>query len=307
MTISELPTPPSRNDSESVFVDRANSFLGALPTFRTEANALGDAVEADKIAAAASATAALGHANTASGFADAASGFADNASGFADDAEGFVGLAQAAANFKGLWSALTGALSKPATVFHSDKYWALNTDLADVTAKEPGVDVEWLELASGGLNIGDVIETFADLAAPEFLPAATSIYLKSTYPALGALVPVSAPDQKLTDPAALPAFTGNDAAFSPDGTYLAVAHAETPFITIYKRSGDVFTKLDDPADLPAFTGNGAAFSPDGTYLAVAHSTTPFITIYRGEEDTATEFKLIFQPRNDGTNRYVKAT
>ena len=48
--------------------------------------------------------------------------------------------------FKGDWSALTGALLYPAFVAHDRRIWALNTDLADVTAKTPGVDSEWEEM-----------------------------------------------------------------------------------------------------------------------------------------------------------------
>jgi hypothetical protein len=117
MTITPLPTPPSRNDPEATFVSRANDFLGALPTFGTQANALAAAVNADKAAT-----------QTAAAIAP---------------------VSLAAANFKGSWSALTGALAVPASVFHSDKYWTLASDLADVTAKEPGVDAEWLELPRG--------------------------------------------------------------------------------------------------------------------------------------------------------------
>jgi DNA-binding beta-propeller fold protein YncE len=75
---------------------------------------------------------------------------------------------------------------------------------------------------------------------------------------------------KLADPATLPTGTGEGCAFDPTGTYLAVAHSNSPYITIYKRSGDTFTKLADPATLPTNNGYGCAFDPTGTYLAVAH-------------------------------------
>ena len=93
------------------------------------------------------------------------------------------------------------------------------------------------------------------------------------------------PGLKLADPATLPAGGGNGCAFSADGNYLAVAHTTTPFITIYKRSGDTFTKLANPATLPTGTGNSCAFSADGNYLAVVHGTTPCITIYKRSGDT----------------------
>ena len=46
-----------------------------------------------------------------------------------------------------------------------------------------------------------------------------------------------------------------------DEAFMAVAHDGTPFITIYKRSGDTFTKLANPATLPASNGLGVAFYP----------------------------------------------
>lgn len=62
-TIAALPTPPSRSDSAN-FAARGDAFLGALPTFRTEANAVAanvyaNAVEADADAVAADASATL--------------------------------------------------------------------------------------------------------------------------------------------------------------------------------------------------------------------------------------------------------
>ena len=93
---------------------------------------------------------------------------------------------------------------------------------------------------------------------------------------------------KLPDPANLPPNTGYGAAFSPDGTYLAIAHDTSPYVTIYKRSGDTFTKLANPSTLPTGMGFGAAFSPDGTYLAIAHDTSPYVTIYKRSGDTFTK-------------------
>lgn len=61
-------------------------------------------------------------------------------------------VAAAAANYKGLWSALTGALNMPASVSHNGNYWALNANLADVTAATPGVSGSWqaLNIGAGG-------------------------------------------------------------------------------------------------------------------------------------------------------------
>lgn len=46
MPITALPTPPSRNDPTN-FATRADAFLGALPNFATEANALASTVNSD--------------------------------------------------------------------------------------------------------------------------------------------------------------------------------------------------------------------------------------------------------------------
>jgi len=52
-------------------------------------------------------------------------------------------IAASAANNKGAWDALTGALAIPASVTHDEKLWVLENSLADVTAHEPGVSAEW--------------------------------------------------------------------------------------------------------------------------------------------------------------------
>lgn len=52
-TITSLPTPPSRQDTTN-FNDRADAFLGALPTFATETNAVASEVNAASANAVAS-------------------------------------------------------------------------------------------------------------------------------------------------------------------------------------------------------------------------------------------------------------
>jgi WD40 repeat protein len=95
---------------------------------------------------------------------------------------------------------------------------------------------------------------------------------------------------KITNPSVLPAGTGYSLSFSPSGQYLAIAHANTPFLIIYKinKLTDTFTKLSDPLILPAGNAKCVAWSPDESYLAVAHETTPFITIYSKSGDVFTK-------------------
>jgi len=94
--------------------------------------------------------------------------------------------------------------------------------------------------------------------------------------------------KQLNLPDVIPNDDGHDASFSPDSTYLAVAHATSPRIMIYKRNEDTFTKVGNPATLPTGDGWGCNFSPDGVYLAVAHATSPYITIYKRNGDIFTK-------------------
>lgn len=69
--ISNLPTPPSRQDPAN-FSGDADSFLGALPTFQTEVNAAGDYIDSKAAEVGADATAAADSADTAQAAADSA-------------------------------------------------------------------------------------------------------------------------------------------------------------------------------------------------------------------------------------------
>lgn len=92
---------------------------------------------------------------------------------------------------------------------------------------------------------------------------------------------------KLTNPATVPTGTAKGVAWSPDGRYVAVGHAGSPFITVYKRNGDTFTKLTNPSTLPAASVDALEWSPNGQYLAmgVAGSTRAFV--YKRSGDTLT--------------------
>jgi hypothetical protein len=109
-TISALPPAPSRADP-STFSTKADAFVAALPTFRTQANALASEVNEY----------ALGAYNSAA-------------------------IAIASANFKGAWSSLTGALAVPASVLHFNQLWLLVANVVDVTAHTPGVSASWVKL-----------------------------------------------------------------------------------------------------------------------------------------------------------------
>lgn len=79
------------------------------------------------------------------------------------DSANSAAIAAAAANFKGNWTALTGALAVPASVYHSSKFWLLLSNLADVTAATPGVSGSWLEIITGNV-MGPASATAGNLA-----------------------------------------------------------------------------------------------------------------------------------------------
>jgi hypothetical protein len=93
-----------------------------------------------------------------------------NAYDAAVHSEFHAGAAEAAANFKGNWSSLTGALNRPASVAHADKLWILLSNLANVTTAEPGVSPAWVEytddaymVAYNATTVGATLDTMAHL------------------------------------------------------------------------------------------------------------------------------------------------
>jgi hypothetical protein len=171
--ITALPTPPDPND-RSTFNARAYPWSVAQQTLATEANAVAanvyanaqEAAEQAQLAttngaaqvALAAQQAELATTNGAAQVALAAqqaelattNGAAQVAlaAGHASNAQLSAFAAEAVANFAGVWSTLTGPLSKPATVYHAGLFYVLVNSLANVALSEPGVTADWI--ASGG-------------------------------------------------------------------------------------------------------------------------------------------------------------
>lgn len=124
---TNLPTPPTTQDPAN-FDSRADAFLGALPTFQTQTNALATATYTNAQFSQQQATSAVGSAT---------------------QAKQSESIALGAANFKGEYSSLTGSLNMPASVKHSGRFWLLVRNVANVTAEVPGVSTAWTSLDSG--------------------------------------------------------------------------------------------------------------------------------------------------------------
>lgn len=146
MTIPALPalsriSPTLRADLDALFLTQLPATTGAI-------NAALAGIEADITQSETARDAAQGSAAAAQTERIAAQAARVAAQASADkvlsDGAAAVAAAQAAnSSFKGAWTTISGALAKPATVFHSRAYWVLLEAVADVAAHEPGVSAAW--------------------------------------------------------------------------------------------------------------------------------------------------------------------
>jgi len=181
-TITPLPTPPQRGEAASTFTVKANNWVDALTDWTIETNAVAaevqanaDAVESDLTSiidagetavsniesaeidglaaiSAAESSSVTTIENLRDASVDTMTDLRDDTQDIYDDAVILEANIVGIANYKGLWSSLTGSLNIPATVYHSDSYWVLNTNLADVTASEPSLlNADWV-VGNGALK-----------------------------------------------------------------------------------------------------------------------------------------------------------
>jgi hypothetical protein len=69
----------------------------------------------------------------------------------------------------------------------------------------------------------------------------------------------------------------NHCAISPDGSLIAFAHSNSPFLRVFSLPS--WEEVTITGGLPPNTGFGVAFSPNGAFLAVGHGSSPFLTVY----------------------------
>ena len=160
MAITPFSNIPGRGQDPGTFAARADNFLGVqLPRFVGEANAMAQDMNADAVEVSLAAAQARSAADMAG--------------------QAVEGLD----NFRGLWSALTGPLSPPASVRHNSRFWILTSPLPNVALSEPGVDVtKWQPVQRGAIVTaasvaalpGDDIVSTAATAIIVTLPAGPS-------------------------------------------------------------------------------------------------------------------------------------
>jgi hypothetical protein len=112
---------------------------------------------------------------------------------------------------------------------------------------------------------------------------------------------------KLADPATLPAGNGQKVAWSPDGTLLAVGHANSPYVSIYQRSGSTLTKLPN---LPSLlvgptTVYSITWSMDGKYLLIgSDGSAPSALLFSVSGTTFTDQPLTILSISGSSSGYL---
>jgi hypothetical protein len=129
--ISTLPTAPQRGQPADEFNQNANVWVGALPAFTSQTNAVIGEVNSNASAIATNKT---------------------NSDVSADICESAEQVALAS-GYKGNWSSLTGSLNMPAVVSHSGFLWLLNVNLANVTTSTPSfTNTDWTVFTPWQIN-----------------------------------------------------------------------------------------------------------------------------------------------------------
>lgn len=163
-TITALPTPVPQRSDPTNFAPRADLFLAALPTFATETNLVASEV------------------NTNASTASSQAGIAVSAANAARDA---AAQALAAANFKGEWFTLAGALNKPACVKHNGRFWLLLNNLTNVATSQPGVSADWTSIDAGTPITQAITSNTTAVVGVRYIIAASTLTL--TLPTTGLL------------------------------------------------------------------------------------------------------------------------
>lgn len=175
-------------------------------------------------------------------------------------------IALAAANYKGAWSALTGALAIPASVSHLGSIWLLGESVANVASEVPGTSAKWLILTdyvklTGNQTIAGV-KTFSSDPVMGVSGLTGSIAAARILAALNASG--SAP---IYAPRAWVRFNGNTGAIVSSGNVASVTRNGVGDYTI------VFTTAMPDANY-AVTGSSDASSGTFTSIAVHSSVAP---------------------------------
>lgn len=272
--ITPLPPAPTRADGASDFSTKADAMSAALPPMVIQQNAafvwqagIWAQTQVARDAAATSANSAAESADSAATQVELAVTARQGSEAARDEAEVF---AQAA-----------GAGIAPPPL--PNRFLGTDSD----------ANVAWFA-APRSFETGDILDSSRALAAPDWLKCDGSLYLQASYPALfakigPAVLPFS-PGVAMTAPPSM-AGQASGVSMTDDGLYYAVVTSASPFVFIFKRSGNGYVRLADPDVLPAGAAYSVSFSGDGNYLAVAHNSGTLISLYKRDGDSFVKLTL----------------
>jgi hypothetical protein len=190
--ISNLPTPPSRQEP-STFSERADAFLGALPTFGTETNAAGDYIDAKGIEVDAAAA-------TAATSASAAATSATNA-------QAAQTAAEAAADAT-LWVSGTSYVVGD-VVYSPSTYFTYRSKAIQTSTTDPASDsTNWVLIGVGGTALLSITNTTATQDQTAFTGSYTAGAVVVT---LNGVILTDTTDYTATDGTTVTLATGADA------------------------------------------------------------------------------------------------
>lgn len=152
-------------------------------------------------------------------------------------------------------------------------------DMTDVPLREYGQLIDDLK-GGGEFRVGKIALNKLGKNNPEWIPADGSNVRVEDYPTLAAIIGevVEEGDYDFTTLPVridIPQNTSR-CSFSPNGRWLAIAHRDSPYMTII----DVFTWEDIPntPSMGDYDIRDMGWSPDNRHLAVVHSNSPFLTV-----------------------------
>ena len=186
MAITLLPTPPSRQDPANFNV-RADEFLGALPTFGTEANSLATDVNNKQVTASNAATTATNAANTATTKASEASTFANTAGTKASEASASATSAanSATAAEASAVDASNSATAAATSAINAEIFATQQLKATSTTSNTPGLGDKSFTIETGKAF---VIGMYLSITSSGASVNRMSGLVKSYNPATGALV-----------------------------------------------------------------------------------------------------------------------
>ena len=175
MSLGLLPVPDITlidSDKGTVFKTKMNALSvgmkAAIQAFNTQIEAGNlaensaviasehkEAAAVSNAAAAANAALALQQKTEAQSAATTAGVQASAANQHKASAQAAESAAWSIANYKGLWSALTGVLNVPAAVWHNSAYWQLQSNTTSVQTEVPGVSSKWRQLVDTTAAVAD--------------------------------------------------------------------------------------------------------------------------------------------------------